>query len=73
MRSVADALRRESVERLLALDPGARLSLALRLGIEDAHLLSTTRRISVHEAERIISGTRAHGRVHSIVNHIDAP
>jgi len=72
MRSVADALRRESRDRVLALDAEARLALALRLGTEDAHLLSAVRGVSLRDAERAIARTRSHGRVPSAANRIES-
>lgn len=73
MRSVADTLRRESLAGASSLSPSARLALALRLGTEDAQLLSRIRGISLEEAERVITRTRAHGRIASIANRFDAP
>lgn len=62
MSSVADDLRADGRRRLLALTPGERRDLALRLGDADAALFSQARGLSDADARRVISRRRQHGR-----------
>ena len=62
MRSVADQLREESLRYVLAMDPYARIELALRLGDEDAKLLAAARAIPELDARRELAGRRQAGR-----------
>jgi hypothetical protein len=62
MRSVADQLREESRRRVQAMEPAARLELALRLGDDDATLLAVTRGIPEAEARHELARRRQTGR-----------
>ena len=62
MATVADQFRDESRRRLQAMDPEARLELALRLGDDDATLLAATRGIPEAEARRVLARRRQAGR-----------
>ncbi len=66
MPSVADDLRRATHERVRALDPFARIELALALGDEDLSALMAVRGITRAEARRAFARARAVGRVPSV-------
>ena len=65
MKSVADVLRREQVQRIAALTPGERLQLAFELGDGDVALLAAAHGISEYEARRRIERSRQAGRTPS--------
>jgi hypothetical protein len=64
MRSVADGLRREEREALLALSPAERLALALALGRRDLELFRHALRppLAPEEAGRLLERQRQAGR-----------
>lgn len=62
MRSVADQLREEDARRVLALEPAARIALALKLGDDDAALVAAARGISPAAARRLLARQRQAGR-----------
>lgn len=66
MPSVADDLRRATHESLLAMDPFARIELALALGDDDLSALMAARRITRAEARRAFARARAVGRLRSV-------
>ena len=65
VRSVADDLRDELRERVMRMDPAARIELALTLGEQDVDTLMKARGISSEEAKRVFAHARAAGRVPS--------
>jgi hypothetical protein len=68
MRSVADALKRRTHDRLRSLEPFARVELALALGDEDLAALMTARSVSRDEARRLFARARAVGRTSSVAS-----
>ena len=64
MRSVADGLRREEREALLALSPAERVAIALALGERDLELFrqGSGARLAPKEARRILERQRQAGR-----------
>jgi hypothetical protein len=71
MHSVADDLRRESLQAAARLDPWARVELAFRLGEEDVATLARIRGISPDAAKRVFAHVRTVGRVASVSNDPD--
>ncbi|HEX2122928.1 MAG TPA: hypothetical protein VHL59_14950 [Thermoanaerobaculia bacterium] len=66
MRSkVAEALRRETEEEMLAMSPDERLALAFRLGEEAIETFAAARGISREEAKRLLAAERRRGRRYS--------
>ena len=66
MRSVADDLRRDTFQRVLALSVAERVSLALSLGEAAlAHYVRATG-LPVEEARRRLTAQRHHNRVPSV-------
>lgn len=65
MRSVADALRRDNVTRVLAMNVRERIALALTLGRRDIDAYARSTGISRAEARRRLSLRRHDGRVPS--------
>lgn len=68
MRSVADGLRLETLERVLALPVVDRIALALSLGDDDVTLFVRTSGLDRDEARRRLRARRAHGRRPSIAS-----
>ena len=68
MRSVADVIRRESLEAVGRLDPIERVTLALALGDADVALYQAAHGISERDARAALSRTRAIQRQASVVN-----
>ena len=62
MTSVADRLRDESRQRVLAMSPAQRMELALRLGDEDARLYAAANAVSDEEARMLLARRRRAGR-----------
>lgn len=62
MRSVADHLRIEEREALLALTPQERVALALALGERDFEIFRRARKLSRREAARVLEQQRQAGR-----------
>jgi len=63
MRSkVAEELRRETMQEMLALSPAERMALALRLGSEAVDTFAQARGVSRDEALRIIQRQKQRGR-----------
>jgi mevalonate pyrophosphate decarboxylase len=62
VESIAGRLRREELERLLALSPSERIEIALGLGDSDAALFAAARAIPVEEARRLLRLQRQDGR-----------
>ena len=62
MRSVADELREEDRQRLLAMTPWERMDLALRLGERDITLYSEAHGVSREEARDRLQRARHAGR-----------
>ncbi|OGK85443.1 MAG: hypothetical protein A2X52_17895 [Candidatus Rokubacteria bacterium GWC2_70_16] len=64
MRSVADELRDEDRQAVLAMSPAARVALALALGERDLDLFRAARRplLSRAEARRLLDRQRQRGR-----------
>lgn len=64
MKSVADQLRREDREAVLAMTPGERVALALALGERDLETLCKAHRpaLTREEAARILERQRQAGR-----------
>ena len=66
MRSrVAEELRRETMQEMLALSPAERMALALRLGMEAVDAFAAARGLSHDEAFRIIQQQKQRGRRYS--------
>ena len=65
MRSVADHLRMEEREALLALAPRERVALALELGERDLEIFRRARSLPRREAARFLEQQRQAGRRHS--------
>jgi hypothetical protein len=59
---VADEVRRERVERELAMSPAERVALALQLGREAAEEYAAAHGMSVAEARRALAAARQKGR-----------
>jgi hypothetical protein len=68
MRSVADDLRRESMEAAAKLTALERVALALRLGDEDVERYAAVHGTSDQEARAVFRRARAAGRVPSRSN-----
>jgi hypothetical protein len=60
--SVAEQLRRETLDADLALSPEARLERALALGEADAALHAAAQGLDLETARRLLHGRRAQGR-----------
>ena len=66
MRSrVAEELRRETMQEMLALSPAERMALALRLGLRGLRNFSHARDLSHDEALRLHRRQRRNGRRYS--------
>ncbi|HWI19777.1 MAG TPA: hypothetical protein VNT81_18620 [Vicinamibacterales bacterium] len=65
MKSVADALRLDTVDRVLRLPVLARIELALKLGDDDVALYAKSSRQSLAVARRKLEAQRRRGRTHS--------
>lgn len=68
MGSVADDLRKATLETVRRLSPSARIALAFRLGQADRDILCAARGCSADDAERVIRRSRGLGRVPSVAN-----
>jgi hypothetical protein len=68
MRSVADDLRRDGRAALQQLSSSERVELALRIGDDDAAMLSMAAGISIPEARRRLAAQRTCGRQRSVAN-----
>lgn len=62
MASVADELRKESIEEVRRLSPGERVSLALELGDFDLSLFCANQKLELSEAFERLRRTRQVGR-----------
>jgi len=62
VRSIADDLRRETVERVKALAPAERIRLAIRLAERDAASYARARGLSLDEAREALARQRRRGR-----------
>ncbi len=62
MRSVADGLRAELVERVLQMTPADRVALTALLAADDVRLFAAARRIPEREARRLLMRQRRSGR-----------
>jgi hypothetical protein len=71
MASVADDLRRLTVERVLRVPVADRIALALSLGDDDLDLFARTSGLPVGEARRRLRAQRDRGRVPSRAARID--
>jgi hypothetical protein len=65
MRSVADDLRRRTLERVLAMTISERIALALSLGDQDVALFARMSGLNSDEAGRRIRARRGYGRAPS--------
>ena len=65
MRSVADRLRRELIERHASMTADERLQCAFALADGDARALASARGISDDEAKRVLRRQRQHNRRYS--------
>jgi len=65
MPSVTDALRAQTVARVLALPPHARIALALALGDDDAARFARASGCDLSSARRRLADTRRRGRTPS--------
>lgn len=70
MPSVADALRRETLMRLVALSAEERMALALWLGDEDVALYLRAHRGDPDDARAALRRARAVGRPSSLSNDV---
>lgn len=73
MHSVADDLRRELRERVVALSPGERVALAIRLAESDLDLFCSARQIPRDQARRLLMRARRAGRRPSRVTEAGDP
>lgn len=62
MRSVADELRAEDLERMAALSPEARIALSLRIAESSIEVLRAARGLTRAEAVALARTTRSRGR-----------
>jgi hypothetical protein len=62
MRSVADALRAEDRERVLAMTPAARVARALSLGRRDRQIFAAANGVTTEDARRVFEAKRRIGR-----------
>lgn len=62
MRSVADDLRAELVDRVLQMTPAERVALTARLAEDDVRLFAAARMIPKSEARRLLMLQRRSGR-----------
>ena len=62
MRSVADQLRGEMVERVRQMTPAQRIALTARLAADDARLFAAAQRIDESKARRLLARQRQVGR-----------
>jgi hypothetical protein len=70
MPSVADALRRETLQNLGRLSPEERIALALRLGDEDVSLYHRAHGVPSSDARTALRRARAIGRTPSVSNDL---
>ena len=73
MRSVADALRAQTAQRVLALPMTERFELALSLGDDDLDRFATASGPGLDEARRRLRAARTRGRAPSVVNAVADP
>jgi hypothetical protein len=62
MRSVADDLRAELIERVLRMTPAERVALTGRLAEDDVRLFAAARQIDESRARRLLARQRQVGR-----------
>ncbi len=72
MRSVADDLRNDTVQRVRALEVRERIELALALGRADLERFMQATGLGRAAAVRILSGRHAEGRAPSVANAVGA-
>jgi hypothetical protein len=70
MPSVADALRRETLQSLARLSPAERIALALWLGDEDVGLYQRAHGVPSSDARAALRRARAAGRTWSPANDL---
>jgi hypothetical protein len=68
MDSVRDGLRRDTIERVLALTPRERIDLAFSLGEDDLRLFMQTHRLDRPSAIARLRAQRQAGRSHSVAS-----
>jgi hypothetical protein len=73
VRSVADDLRRQTQEHVLALPLAARVELALSLGDDDLDLFARTSGLERDEARRRLRAQRQIGRAPSVAGTTPRP
>ena len=72
MKSVADELRRRTLQTAARMTAGERVALALRLGDDDLALYRASQVLSAEEARTALRRTRAIGRMPSRSHDPDA-
>jgi len=66
MRSVADQLRGEMVERVRQMTPAQRVALTARLAADDLALFAQAQGLDVLTARRLLGRRRQSGRIRSL-------